>query len=162
MQSLVDKYQKMLELRQQLTGPPDAPARAKMKALARAFPGALRELDTLPTEEIQRRLQALGSGIREPWMRWMARYHELMRAALEIRAGRAAIGERSESLPRGRAERLARSIDEAFAEQVKAPPRGRLMVVVFDRIAAEEGRDRGEIWDAVFPPRKGRRDYRHE
>jgi hypothetical protein len=76
-------------------------------------------------------------------MRWMARYHELMRAALLIRAGREAV-------------------DEEFARKVKAPAHGRLMVTVFDRIAAEEGLDRGTIWDALFPPRKGRRDYRHD
>jgi hypothetical protein len=141
--SLVEKYERMLELRSQLTGPPDANARAKMKALAKEFPGALRELDSLPTEEIERRIQQLRSGADEPWMRWMARYHELMRAALLIRAGKDG------------------GVDPEFAEKVASPAHGRLMVVVFDRIAAEEGLDRGEIWDAVFPPRKGRRDYRH-
>jgi hypothetical protein len=142
--NLADKYRRMLQLRAELTGPPDAEARARLKALARDFPGALRELDTLPTEEIERRLAKADSD--EPWVRWMSRFHALMRAALELKAGRAGPAELG--------------VDEAFAEAVKAPQHGRLMVVVFDRMAAEEGLDRGALWDALFPPRKGPRDYR--
>jgi hypothetical protein len=145
-QDLAEKYRKMAALRAQLPadGPPDAAARVKMKELAREFPGALRELDSLPTDEIEARRRALEAGADEPWMRWMCRYHALMRAALQLRA-----------------HGVAPDVDEEFARAVAAPPNGRLMVVVFDRIAAEEGLERGAIWDALFPPRKGRREYRH-
>jgi hypothetical protein len=147
---LAEKYQRMLALRHSLTGPPDAATRAQLKQLARDFPGALRELDTLPTDEIERRLAALAGGSDEPWVRWMARFHTLMKAALHIK------------VRDGEPAQLAADagVDEAFARAVKSPSHGRLMVVVFERIAAEEGRDRGELWDALFPPRKGPRDYR--
>jgi hypothetical protein len=138
---LREKYRRMLELRHELSGPPDATMRARLKALARDFPGALRELDTLPTDEIERRLQARDD---EDWVRWMCRFHELMKTALRVR-----------SVPDA-----AKEADEAFVQAVKSPAHGRLMVVVFDRISAEEGRERGEIWDALFPPRKGPRGYR--
>jgi hypothetical protein len=137
---LREKYRRMLELRRELKGPPDAEMRARLKQLAKDFPGALRELDTLPTDEIERRLAARGD---EPWVRWMCRFHSLMKAALEIRAGRPPSG-----------------VDPTFVEAVRSPAHGRLMVAVFERMAAEEGRERGELWDALFPPRKGPRGYR--
>src|SRR5207248_2467609 len=63
--------------------------------LAAEWAGALKELDTLDSDEIERRVQACEAGETAPWMAWMARYHELMRAALAIRrnaAGGAAGG----------------------------------------------------------------------
>ena len=37
------------------------------------------------------------------------------------------------------------------------------MVAVIERLGAENSVDRkGTIWDALFPPRKGVRDYRRE
>ena len=75
----------MEELRR--LGAPDAEAedRARLRALANEFPGALRELDTLPTDEIVRRATALESGAHEPWMDWLGDFHDLMRIALEVK-----------------------------------------------------------------------------
>jgi hypothetical protein len=131
-------------------GEPDAGLRWELRQLAHEFPGALRELDSLPTDEIERRLAALLGGGDEPWMRWMGRFHTLMRAALDIRARPDTAAELAH----------AAGADDAFAQAVKSPAHGRLMVVVFDRIAAEEGRERAGLWDALFPPRKGPRAYR--
>jgi hypothetical protein len=149
-EGLAEKYRRMARLRAELPAdaPPDAAARGKMKQLAREFPGALRELDSLATDEIEARLRALEGAADEPWMRWMCRYHTLMRAALQLRAHGG--------------DPAAAGVDEAFARAVAAPLHGRLMVAVFDRIAAEEGLDRGTIWDTLFPPRKGPRGYRRE
>jgi hypothetical protein len=152
---LADKYRRMAQLRASLPAdrPPDAAGRATLKQLAREFPGALRELDSLPTDEIDARLQALERGDDAPWMRWMARYHALMRAALHIK-GRT---RGDDDLARLAAEA---GVDEPFARAVAAPIHGRIMAVVFDRLAAEEGLPRQALWDALFPPRKGPRDYR--
>jgi hypothetical protein len=146
---LADKYRRMAALRASLPAdrPPDAAARALMKQLAREFPGALRELDSLPTDEIERRCALLESGPLEPWMRWLHRYHELMRAALKLRA-------------HPELDPAALGIDDQLARAFAAPAHGRLMVAVFDRLALEEKMDRGALWDALFPPRKGPRDYR--
>jgi hypothetical protein len=139
---LTDKYRRMLELRARLTGPLDARDRATLKQLAREYPGALRELDSLPTDEIERRLAACERG-GEPWLDWMQRYHTLMRAALRIKSGGAAV-----------------DVDDAFARAVRRPEHGRVMAVVFTRLASELGLPRQQVWDTLFPPRKGPRGYR--
>jgi hypothetical protein len=145
---LADKYRRMAALRASLPQKLDPASRTLLKALAREFPGALRELDSLPTGEIDQRLAALERGELAPWMGWMHRYHALMRAALHIKA-------RPETAP----ETLG--VDEAFARAVSAPAHGRLMVAVFERLSVETGVGRGALWDALFPPRKGARGYRH-
>ena len=146
------KYRAMAELRR--LGAPDERAedRARLRALAEEFPGALRELDTLSTEEIDRRAEACERGEPAPWMDWMAAYHATMRAALELR--------RSSSDPAAVEKLTGVRIDAAFLAEVADPPHGRLMVAVFDRLAAQFGVERKAIWDALFPPRKGERGYR--
>lgn len=151
--ALARKYRVMAELRR--AGAPDALAedRARLRALANEFPGALRELDTLPTEEIERRATALESGALEPWMVWLAEFHELMRVALEVKR----------TLPdvkAARATAVRAGLEAAFADAVAAPPHGRIMVVVFDRLAQKHGAPAKQLWDTLFPPRKGERGYR--
>ena len=117
-----------------------------MRALAEAWPGALRELDSLPSDELERRRAALegaaaGAPV-EPWMAWMVAYHELMRAALAVRRGEPV------------------EVEAAFVAAVHDPPHGRLMAAVFDQLAVRFCVPRKTIWDALFPSRKGPRDYR--
>lgn len=133
----------MRELRAAAAHGDDADARAQLRAFAAEWPGALRELDTLPTDEIARRARACADGDDEPWMAWMARYHALMRAALAIRRGDD-----------------AGDIDDEFARAVRQPRHGRLNVVVFARLASEFGVDARAIWDALFP-RRGRAPRRY-
>jgi hypothetical protein len=105
--ALVRKYDALANLRQKRDAGGGVAPRAELFGLAREFPGALRELDTLPREEIERRglelRAALAGGPLAPWMTWLAAYHATMRAALYIkgrlaRSGRAA----SAAPPRGR------------------------------------------------------------
>ncbi len=127
-----------------------AEARAQLRELAAAWPGVLKELDTLATEEIERRFAACSDGAEEPWMAWSARYHELMRAALAIRRDQAPSA----------ADR-APSVDDEFVRAVKRPRHGRLNVVVFAQLGREFEIDARTIWDALFPARgRARRDYR--
>lgn len=133
----------MRELRLQRVGE-GAEARALLREFAAAWPGALKELDTLASDEIERRVQACAAGEVEPWMAWSLRYHELMRAALAIRRG----DEEGD-------------VDAAFVRAVKRPRHGRLNVVVFAELSREFEIDAREIWDALFPPRgRAPRDYR--
>jgi sarcosine oxidase gamma subunit len=134
--------------------------RARLRALAREFPGALRELDSLAADEIDRRALALeqaAAGLApEAWMVWMCHYHALMRAALLLRA-------RPSVSPAGLAEIAAETgapVDDAFAAQVARPPHGRLMAAVFDRLSLELGAPARVLWDTLFPSRKGPRGYR--
>lgn len=125
-----------------------AAGRAELRAFSAEWPGALRELDTLPDDEIARRLDACeaaaAGGDEAPWMAWAARYHELMRAALALRRGERPAG-----------------VDEAFARAVARPRHGRLNVVVFAALGRELGLAPRALWDALFPPRgKADRPYR--
>jgi hypothetical protein len=150
--ALARKYRTMAALRR--VGAPDERAedRAKLRALATEFPGALRELDTLPTDEIDRRVAALETTAVEPWMHWLCDFHTVMRAALEIK--------RAIPAPEARSAAIRAGLDDAFVAAVAAPPHGRLMVVVFDRLAKMHGVPAKQIWDTLFPPRKGDRAYR--
>lgn len=135
----------MAALRASGAGDGDAEARAVLRAFAAEWPGALKELDTLPTDEIERRVQACRAGADEPWMAWMARYHALVRAALALRRG----------------ERPDDEVDDAFVRAVQKPRHGRINVIVFAELAREFTRDPKEIWDALFPARgRARREYR--
>lgn len=79
------KYEEMLALRRTDDGSYDP--RARMAALAARFPGALREIDTLPLDEIEHRIEALTHAERDPshakpWMKAQSRFHALTREAL--------------------------------------------------------------------------------
>lgn len=151
--ALARKYRTLATLRR--AGAPDELAgdRAKLRAVAAEFPGALRELDTLPTEEIDRRAEALASGASEPWMDWLCDFHAVMRTALGVKR---ALPDQAAALQAARADGL----DAGFVAAVEAPPHGRIMVVVFDRLAEMHGVPSKQIWDTLFPPRKGERGYR--
>jgi hypothetical protein len=137
----------MRELRAGAAHGGDAESRAALRAFAADWPGALRELDALPTDEIERRARACAGGDDEPWMAWMARYHELMRAALAIRSAGAAPDDAT--------------VDEEFARAVRRPRHGRLNVVVFAQLGREFDVEARAIWDALFPRRgKAARSYR--
>lgn len=150
--ALAQKYRLMGELRRAAVSDERADDRARLRALADEFPGALRELDTLTTEEIDERARACERGEPAPWMDWMAAYHANMRAALELRRPDANFAQI--------AARTGVTIDDDFIAQVANPPHGRLMAAVFDRLATQFGMPRKTIWDALFPPRKGARPYR--
>jgi hypothetical protein len=136
----------MAELRAAGAGDETPEERARLKSLAAEFPGALRELDTLASDEIERRARALedaaAGGPVEPWMAWMNGYHRLLRDALQVRRGRPS------------------QIDERFAQAVRYPPNGRIMSAVFARLGEQFGHSPKALWDALFPPRKGDRGYR--
>jgi hypothetical protein len=146
---LARKYRAMLELRH--AGAPDETRedRARLRALAAEFPGALRELDTLPTEEIEGRARALeaaaAGSAAEPWMAWMADFHELLRTALVLKAAHA------RGLPRPTTDV---SVDESFAAACERPPHGRLLPIVFARLAAHYQVSETVISTALFPPRR--------
>ena len=63
--------------------------KAQLRALSREFPGALRELDRMPREEITRRaaalIRALSGEAPELWMVAAHRNHTLLRKALDAR-----------------------------------------------------------------------------
>ena len=152
--SLARKYRSLLSLRA-ARGPDGAvDERARLRALAAEFPGALRELDSLSIEEMHARAGALeavglGAGV-EPWMTAMAGYHALMRAALGVRRA----GGDPEAV-RAEVDALHTTtgitLDDADLAAIAKPPRGRLGVFVFARLGAALGRPPEELWQAMFP-----------
>ncbi|MGH7281120.1 MAG: hypothetical protein ACRELY_06320 [Polyangiaceae bacterium] len=126
---------------------PHADPREEMAALAAVFPGALREIDELPLEEIDARLASLSRAqedpaTAEPWMRAVIEFHELTRGALALkkwlsgrktvtRQDRADLEKIAASLPDGPA--MFVWIDDLHA--IAQPPRGKITDLVFRRLA---------------------------
>jgi hypothetical protein len=164
LRALARKYEALARMRRDRERDGSIAARAELLALAREFPGSLRELDTVPLDEIDRRVQVLteaaqGVAAAEAWMIWMCAYHSTMRAALFVKARLARFPALSDDLSRALAEKaaahLGQPIDEAFVRAVASPPRGRLNALVFDRLAQEFGVASELIWQTLFPSRRG-------
>ena len=158
---LLGKYEALAELRRARARGEPVPERRVFKALADAFPGALHELDMLPLERIDARIEALRAAIsgapEEPWMAWMLAYHALMRAALRIKIRmsrrRDLDDERARSLAQDASLHAGVSVDEAFVRAVASPPEGRIARVVYAQLEVRFGEDREAIRAALFPRR---------
>lgn len=134
---LRSKYEEMRALRLASTEASRAhDPQPRMAALAERFPGALREIDELPLAEIDARIAALARAESDPdatatWMHAMTRFHALARGVLFVKR----------ALADGRTSD-ATWPDEARAwrsdvARIARPPRGRLMDLVYERLATE-------------------------
>jgi hypothetical protein len=163
--ALLHKYDTLAELRRARAAGGAVAERGVLRALAREFPGALRELDTVTLEDIDARRRALGAAGAgasvEPWMAWMVAYHATMRAALVVKARLSRAKELSDAIvTRAREEAIARtglSIDDDFVRLVARPPHGRLNRAVFERLGQNFGVSPDEIWQTLFPARRASR-----
>jgi hypothetical protein len=158
------KYQIIRELRLAAAADAGIAPRARLAALARAFPGALRELDQLPMSDIEARLLALervlDQGAQpEQWMQLQASYHGFMRAVLRIR-----LRSRGRPLEIDDAERELLAVryepaaDEPPIERfdlvalrvIRRPPGGRLNPWVFSEVARDHGVNPELVRQALF------------
>lgn len=155
------KYAQIEALRLSRERSEPLPERAVFKALSERFPGALRELDTLPMDVVAKRRQMLGEAIAggaiAPWMAWMVAYHALLRAALWIKLRTANTpdvpSERIESLVRGVSGEFELDVDVQFVMDVVRPHAGRLNAVVLHRLELVFGVPAVDIRAALFPRR---------
>lgn len=160
---LLAKYTEMQRLRRgDQDGSITAPE-ASMRALAREFPGALREIDEMPLAEIDRRVAHLAGLLdqeraEEGWEAVSHRFHALLRGALcgkHWLAGRKPQeGELREDFTRAASAFCYADDALAWQEQLVAlasPPRGRLTTLVLERIAEESGIDRLTLDALIFP-----------
>lgn len=130
---------------------------AAMAALAREFPGALRETDQLPITMLADRVAALDAALLDPacitpWMRASWSFHRLARGALAVKRWLAT--STTSPAARGDLEAAIATSSLAFPDDARAwlddlaaiaePPRGRLMDLVYGRVAAELGLSFGE------------------
>lgn len=149
------KYAQILALRRAS----EPASRDVLRALAREFPGALRELDALPLDEVTGRVEALAGVVDlhegPAWARWLAAYHGLMRLTLALKLALSARGAQAladaQSFADAADARWGHALGVDFVRAVHAPPRGRLGVVVFAALGARFGEDPAHIWQTLFP-----------
>lgn len=138
-------------------------ARPRLIRLAARFPGALRELDALPLEAVDARLEALDSVLagrrkREPWMDATARFHALFRGALAAKRWQA------KAPPSARCDRarFERDHDDpeilqwsSALDAIAAPPSGRLTAAILSRMSCEQACSIDDIRRLVLASREG-------
>lgn len=154
--SLADKYRNMAVLRRAHgRGMPEADP-SELRALARSFPGALRELDRLPTSEIDEREQALRraslGGTIEPWMRWLDGYHATLRAALHLRALPRGEAVAPEALADLASEHAGIAVDAALVVRVRGLRTG-LVHLALEHTATRFGVTIEQVRAVAHPPR---------
>jgi hypothetical protein len=159
--ALARKYRALSELRRAQYGTTFAEVRAPLRELSREFPGALRELDSLPLEEIERKSELLEQAAHgaelEPWMLWMHAYHLTMRAALAVKfklAGRRFVTEAAALEIAGEVSvEIGYRCDLDFVIAVARPPDGRINPVVFRRLGLMFDAEPESLGRALFPER---------
>jgi hypothetical protein len=160
--ALARKYRALSELRRAQHRMTFAEVRAPLRELSREFPGSLRELDSLPLEEIERKRELLEQAARgaelEPWMPLMHAYHLTMRAALAVKlrlAGRRAVSEEAAfEIAAGVSREIGYRCDLDFVFAVARPPEGRINPVVFRRLALMFDAEPESLGRALFPERR--------
>ncbi len=156
------KYEEMLRLRLLHDAGDETDPRRAMARLAQEFPGALREIDELPIDEIRARIEKLSlvdedeSAI-EPWMRAVSLFHALTRGAL---CAKSWLSGEKKVTPATRAAFLREVDSLCYANDARAwthelsaianPPRGRITDLVFARMALELGIDQARARFLVF------------
>ncbi len=124
--------------------------KAEMARLADEFPGALRELDRRTMDEINRRVSALQSAEEDPtriegWMLAQHEFHRFARGALATKRWLSTQADiPSDELEAAFRAALPALREEAalFAtslEEIGSPLRGRVMDIVYTRVAGELG-----------------------
>jgi malonyl-CoA/methylmalonyl-CoA synthetase len=164
--ALADKYEALATLRGRRDEGGAGATRDQLRRLARAFPGALRELDTLGAAELGRRARACraaaAGGPEEPWMRWIWLFHRLLAAALAVKREAGVRARTTQPLPPARLRALAEaalvesgiSVDDAAVAAWAAPPGGRLVPLVLRTLARETGIGAAALSATLFPPRR--------
>lgn len=152
--ALVRKYEQIREMRRAHEDGTEGDPRELMRALAAEFPGALRELDELPMQTIEARLEALRAPQPPAWADTMSRYHGWMRLALAIKRAHGRDAEPAEVLL-WLADRDTRPDEpnDVTIEAVRAilrPPTGRLSRWVLERVAQDTARELVAVEEDVF------------
>jgi hypothetical protein len=161
---LRDKYLEMQRLRiEHAAGDAEDP-RPRLRALSARFPGALRELDQLPMEQIEQRLATLHAVLERAqpapeWIGLQLAYHGWMRAVLCVK--RIAAGSDTVGADAVLAELPARyrpepheppldAIDRAAIVAILDPVDGRLNPWVYARVARDYGVEPEAVGRALF------------
>jgi hypothetical protein len=162
LRALRDKYREIKRLRDEHARGEAGDPKPAMVALARRFPGALRELDELPMPMIAERLALLEAALEDgapppEWARLQIGYHGLMRAVLRIKrllARRGAGGPPRAGVARAYVpapdEPPLSAFDAAALDAIARPVDGRLNPWVFERVAEACGVPADAVRRALF------------
>jgi hypothetical protein len=164
LRGLRDKYREIKRLRDEDAAGLTHDPKPEMAELARRFPGALRECDELPMEEIERRLAALEDALAQraappQWVALQIGYHGWMRAALRIKrlaAGRRAdqaatvLNELAQHYRAEPDEPPLAAFDEPSLRAILEPSEGRLNPWVYARVAEQHGVEPDQVRRALF------------
>jgi hypothetical protein len=133
--------------------------RRAFKKVARAFPGALRELDGCSADLLSRKARAveaaIAGGVVPRWIEVVLDFHRTLREALAVKLWLAMrIGRAGRVTPElVEAYRLAHpsaEVDAAFLERHHHPPEGRVLSLVWDAVGRRHGMTADEIRTTVF------------
>lgn len=160
---ILAKYRAMHAMRLRDAADPAHDPRREMAALSQRFPGALREIDRRPLEDIEARLRLLETLGREAgapprWVSAQAAYHGAMRAALRVRPGLRGCATLEEALAWLRAGYRRAEADEPDLAGFEAgllpgvwrPAGGRLNPAVCAYVAAQFGVGQAELDEWLF------------
>lgn len=151
-------------MREQSDAVSDAERRSDMAALARRFPGALREIDERPLHEVRARIETLDMAFRcgstlPTWAAIQATYHGAMRAFLRVRP---AVRRSSDEAARAfvEASYWPQFADEPSQQAMLGPvldklrdlPGGRLNPVAFEFVAEQVCVEVQDVIAALFKP----------
>lgn len=164
LRELREKYREMLAMRLEHAAGSESEAdvRPRMAALAARFPGALREIDDLELDEIKVRIASLDAAIEgkrevEPWMEAVALFHRLARGALCAKRwlkGRKTVDAAAALAFEAEVHGLAFPEDarewRSDLAVLAAPPNGRVVGIVFRRVAWRLGIPEVEARERVF------------
>lgn len=161
LRELGGKYAELVRLREHRDVPhgsePRGSVASELASLARRCPGALREIDELPMSELRARVAACHAAADDParaapWMHAVHLFHFYARGALAVkrhlRGGSVTDAARAELLAAAGPETLAWAGE---LERVASPPGGRLMPLVYARVAADLGVPEDAVRALVFP-----------
>lgn len=136
---LLVKYKVLLKWRLDRERGLPLPHKDEFRALAEEFPGALRELDTMPMSVIEERANSLakvcfdGADV-EPWMQASIAYHQWMRVALWLKPRTT---REHTALAQECSVRFGLSVDSDFVSKIAAPMNGRLRPTVLEKVCQE-------------------------
>jgi len=159
--SLADKYREIGRLRDEEAGDAGDPKPA-MAALAARFPGALRQIDRLPRDEVRSRMRALdavleGEGEAPAWAHWEIAYHGRLRAMLRVKRAILHAKDDAEALRLATAawrqapDEPAEPMNAERLASIREPPEGRLNPLVVAAVADHHGVTGEEVTAALFP-----------
>jgi hypothetical protein len=126
---------------------PIAP-RDELRAFSQRWPGALAEIDRISPEVLDQRIAALDRAIETgeapTWARAWILTHRRLRGALAIKAWLAGVVKEQDFPPEA-------ALYRARVDEIRSPPKGRIMELVLGEVAQELALDPSTMRDLLMP-----------